>query len=121
MQKSYGATRTQNMEYKYDWKETLTLEAETARIWKKVGLILERQGSQSVSGNAQQQQASDNYTPTKLTSCVASTHGQVRSPRKPRNGLELIWMLHVVRSTEIIRFKCIGIIGLKGFLDLSGI
>jgi hypothetical protein len=48
------------MESKYDWKETLTLEAETAGIWKKVGQILERQGCQSVSGNAQQQQASDN-------------------------------------------------------------
>ncbi len=57
MQKSYRATQTQNMESKYDWKETLTLEAETAEIWKKVELILERQGCQSVFGHAQQQQA----------------------------------------------------------------
>ena len=81
MQKSYGATRTQNMESKYDWKERLTLEAETAEIWKKVGLILERQGYMRVSGHAQQQQTSDNQTPTKVTHCDASTHGQVRSPR----------------------------------------
>jgi hypothetical protein len=60
VQKAYGATRAQNMEWKYDWKETLTLEEETAEIWKKVGLILESQGCQRVSGNAQQQQASDN-------------------------------------------------------------
>jgi hypothetical protein len=48
---------------KYDWKEKLTLKAETAGIWKKVGLILERQCCQRVSGHAHQQQASDNQTP----------------------------------------------------------
>ena len=71
------------------WSESMTgkrdlhMKAETAEIWKKVALILERQGCQRVSGHAQQQQTSDNQTPPKLTNCVASTHGQVRIPRKP--------------------------------------
>jgi hypothetical protein len=68
-----------------------------------VGLILERQGCQRVSGHAQQQQTSDNQTPTKLTSCIASTHGQVRSPRKPSERLELVWAIRVMRITKLIR------------------
>jgi hypothetical protein len=72
------------------WSESKTgervrLEAETTGIRKKVGLILERLGHQRVSRKTQQQQqrASDNQTPTKITHCIESTHGQVRIPRKP--------------------------------------
>jgi hypothetical protein len=38
VQKSYGATRTHNIEWKYVWGERFWLEAETDEIWKKVGL-----------------------------------------------------------------------------------
>ena len=48
----YCATRTQNMECKYDWGETVRLEAETAGIRKKVGLILQRQDCHRVSAKS---------------------------------------------------------------------
>ena len=52
VEKSYWATRTQNMEGKYDWGERVRLEAETAGISKKAGLILETQDCHSVSWKA---------------------------------------------------------------------
>ncbi len=115
MKTSYWVTRTQNMVWKYEWEERVRLEAETAGIRKKVGLIFERQGYQRVSGKAQQQQqqASDNQTPTKSTCCVASKHSHVCIPRKPSKWLELYYVNLVLRITESMR-----IIGINGVISI---
>jgi hypothetical protein len=104
------------MEWKYDWGQRVRLEAKTARIKKKVELILERLGCQRVSEKTQQQQrrASDNQTPTKITRCDASTHGHVSIPRKPSKWLELFCVNRILRITELISF--IGIIGVISVL-----
>ena len=101
---SYGATRTQITEWKYDWEEWLGIEEDTPGIMKKVAQIIERKGCQCVYEKAYQQRQwdSDNQTPTKITPCVASTHSHVRIPRKSSKWLELFCVNRKLRINDLL-------------------
>ncbi len=103
------------MEWKYDWGERLRLEAETAgicksgaNIWKaRLSAFFWRSSATTITSPGKS-------TPTRVTSCVASTHGQLRSPTKPSEWVELIRVKQVLRISELIWFT--GVIGLKRVL-----